>query len=134
MSDFTLAGSQTKGHVQIESGAKRSFRSALIGNVGQIEREMSQQYKLDAHQEQSLPKILLIDDEPMNLEVLGSVLQERGFQSDRVSSGSVGIQLVESRFNLAKCGQAEMYKLVLIDFSMPDMDGPTTAKKLLSLL
>mmetsp|Transcript_1166 Transcript_1166/g.1539 ORF Transcript_1166/g.1539 Transcript_1166/m.1539 type:complete len:129 (-) Transcript_1166:43-429(-) len=74
-----------------------------------------------------LPSILLIDDEPVNIEILGSMIEEKGYQCDKVSSGFEALSLIYERFELAKQGEEKMYKLLLLDFSMPEMDGPQTA-------
>ena len=43
--------------------------------------------------------------------------------------------MIEERIQLIRDDQtAEMYKTVLLDFSMPDMDGPETARQMRSLL
>ena len=63
----------------MNTDAQQSYKFGSKSNIGDIEREISQQYKSAVLKEPSFPNILLIDDEPMNLEVLGSLLLERGF-------------------------------------------------------
>ena len=69
----------------------------------------------------------------MNLAVLGSVLSEKGYESDQVNSGAKGLELVEERYELAVRGEARMYDLLLVDYSMPEMDGPQVARSLRGL-
>lgn len=41
-----------------------------------------------------MPKILLIDDEPLNLLVLSSMLKNKGFSSDQAASGRRALELI----------------------------------------
>ena len=67
---------------------------------------MSRKSELKVQQLKRLPQILLIDDEPMNLEVLSSLLLTRGHESDKAFSGELGLHLIKKRFELAKRGRA----------------------------
>ena len=44
------------------------------------------------------------------------------------------VNLVEERIKLVAQGVAEMYKVMLIDYSMPDMDGLELVKKLRTMI
>ena len=58
-------------------------------------------------------KILLVDDEPLNLDLLGQELSELGYSIETASSG------VEALKKLPEiCPD-----LVLVDFNMPKMNG-----------
>eukprot|EP00354_Favella_ehrenbergii_P007860 CAMPEP_0170451622 /NCGR_PEP_ID=MMETSP0123-20130129/797_1 /TAXON_ID=182087 /ORGANISM="Favella ehrenbergii, Strain Fehren 1" /LENGTH=74 /DNA_ID=CAMNT_0010713365 /DNA_START=887 /DNA_END=1111 /DNA_ORIENTATION=+ len=70
------------------------------------------------------PKILLIDDEPINIEVIKAMLEMHNYTSDIANSGRQALSLVKERHELFKQNLASMYSLVLLDYSMPDMDGP----------
>ena len=39
-------------------------------------------------------------------------------------NGKMAIKLVEDRIKLCEQTEAAMYKIVMLDYSMPDMDGP----------
>ena len=39
--------------------------------------------------------------------------------------------MVHQRLQSIMSGSAEQYKLILLDYSMPEMDGPTTASSIL---
>jgi DNA-binding response OmpR family regulator len=60
--------------------------------------------------------ILIIDDEPTILELCKRMLECSGYSVLTASSGLVGIQLFS---------QQEV-DLVILDRTMPDMDGPST--------
>ena len=45
------------------------------------------------------PRVLVVDDDPMNLEVIQAMLLSSGEKSDQCLSGSKGISLVEERIS-----------------------------------
>jgi signal transduction histidine kinase len=59
------------------------------------------------------PNILIVDDTPANLKLLGSMLKERGYKPRTVSSG-------ERALEAARLTHPD---LVLLDVAMPVMDG-----------
>ncbi len=64
-------------------------------------------------------KILAIDDEPLNLDIIDEILEER-FETAQASNGAEGITV------------AENFKpdLILLDVNMPEMDGLEACKRL----
>lgn len=70
-----------------------------------------------------LAHILVVDDAPMNLEVISSLLRRTLIQIDTVESGEECIQ---------KFGQ-NSYDLVFLDHRMPHMDGIETLQKMKEL-
>ena len=55
--------------------------------------------KVCRHVQQSAPcPILLIDDEPINIEVLSLMLKKKGYSSDVATRGGKGIERVIERF------------------------------------
>ena len=58
-------------------------------------------------------RILVIDDEPLNLDVIASMLTFVDLDNDLAPSGTRGVALA----------QATRYDLILIDLQMPGMDG-----------
>lgn len=65
-------------------------------------------------------KILIVDDLPQNLQVLGNTLRNCGFQIAFATSGKQALSIAELK----------MPHLILLDMSMPEMDGLTVCKKL----
>lgn len=59
------------------------------------------------------PKILLIDDEPDILHVVGFLLRTEGFDVETASSGEQAIQMLSQT----------TYDLTVSDYLMPNMDG-----------
>ena len=68
--------------------------------------------------------VLVIDDELINVEVMQGMLASSGIKSDQAMSGAQALTLIQQRIQKVKQGDGEMYKIVLLDFSMPEMDGP----------
>ena len=56
--------------------------------------ETSRENERKAKEQELLPRILLIDDEPLNLEVLGSLLLTLDYESDKAFSGAMGLHMV----------------------------------------
>jgi two-component system sensor histidine kinase ChiS len=67
-----------------------------------------------------LLKILAVDDEPMNLEVLHDFLTPASYEVTTVSSGEKALGLIT----------AEKYDLVLLDLLMPELSGFDVCKKI----
>lgn len=64
--------------------------------------------------------ILVVDDTPANLELLASMLRERGYTVRLAPSGRVALMAVEAR----------RPDLVLLDINMPEMDGYEVCRRL----
>ena len=79
------------------------------------------------------PKILVVDDELMNIEVITSMLNDQGYKTDSVMSGKEAIEKVKQRIELYLQGEAENYRLIFLDYSMPDKDGIQVAKEIIQM-
>jgi PAS domain S-box-containing protein len=76
---------------------------------------------LELVSEQDLPfKILVVEDNPTNRQVVLTVLHALGYQPDIAENGRTGIEMAE----------AGGYDLILLDVQMPDIDGWTVARHL----
>jgi two-component system cell cycle response regulator DivK len=67
-------------------------------------------------------KVLLIDDEPDNLEVVAESLEFYGMTVETAANGQIGLEKVD----------AFLPSLILLDLSMPVMDGWQTLRRLKS--
>lgn len=67
-------------------------------------------------------KILIIDDNPKNLQVAMSILNKEGYNLIYAQDGAKGIELTKTND----------FNLILLDVMMPKMDGYTICKKLKS--
>ena len=94
--------------------------SEPIGNVDILFRELNSDItKLDL----SNKKILVIDDNGLNIKLFARLLAEYNNTPDQAQSGQEGINLI----------MANNYDLVFLDHMMPEMDGIQTLKKLKDL-
>ena len=71
----------------------------------------------------SLPRILIVDDEPSVVETLSAYLTCRGYDVDTFSSAEDVLSCPER--------QLRNYDIVLTDFEMPGLNGVELAKRLL---
>lgn len=65
-------------------------------------------------------RILIVDDLPQNLQVLGNTLRDYGFQIAFATSGKQALTIAALK----------MPHLILLDMAMPEMDGLAVCKKL----
>ena len=75
--------------------------------------------------------VLIVDDNPFNIVAMQSLLEQFNVQSDYCNDGSEAIKIVQDRGNNSVL---PMYKLILMDYSMPECDGPTATAKIRSYL
>ena len=52
------------------------------------------------------------------------MLEEKGHVSDSVTKGREAVEIVKQRHALALENKAKMYRIIFLDYCMPDMDGP----------
>lgn len=64
--------------------------------------------------------ILIVDDTPENLRLLSLILQEQGYQARKALSGERALRAVET----------VLPELILLDISMPEMDGYEVCRRL----
>jgi len=64
--------------------------------------------------------ILIVDDNPHNLQVLGSILEKNDFETAVALNGQQALEFVET----------EKPDLILLDIMMPDMDGYEVCRRL----
>ena len=67
-----------------------------------------------------MPRILLVEDNEMNRDMLSRRLERRGFEVLCAEDGAAGVEMA----------RATGPDLILLDMSLPVMDGWTAARKL----
>src|SRR5947207_2347394 len=65
-------------------------------------------------------RILVIEDEPANIQTLSTVLKERGYQINIATNGRQGLEILERI----------RPDLILLDIMMPEMDGFETCRRI----
>ncbi len=91
----------------------------MLISTARMDSSISNLIRLEGYKatEQELPaslSVLVVDDEPLMVELLSRTLKDLGHEC--VATGSDGLQAVE----LARKHQPE---LIIIDYAMPNMDG-----------
>jgi two-component system, sensor histidine kinase and response regulator len=66
--------------------------------------------------------ILIVDDVPENLQVLGNFLRQNNYKTAVATNGTDALELIQNRIP----------DLILLDIMMPDMDGYEVCKKIKS--
>src|SRR5438105_11429827 len=74
----------------------------------------------DAHRGKAMPRILLVEDNETNRDMLSRRLRRRGFDVLMARDGQQGIELAE----------IESPDLILMDMSLPLLDGWEATKRL----
>ena len=64
--------------------------------------------------------VLIVDDNPLNLQVLGNTLRKNGYKLAAAKSGPEALDIL----------QKKLPDLILLDIMMPEMDGYEVCKKL----
>ncbi len=64
--------------------------------------------------------ILIVDDEPAILDVLGAVLEDEEYKVDKASNGQEGLKYLETK----------VPDLIICDIMMPVMDGREMCRRL----
>jgi len=72
------------------------------------------------HKDEKPPLILIVDDLPQNLQVLGSILRKQNYQ---VAVATNGVQVINMIDNIDP-------DLILLDVMMPEMDGLEVCERL----
>ena len=83
-------------------------------------------------------RILVVDDALTNRKLLMRLLHNRGHDCDGAKDGVEAVKMVvaameESRSSSTTGSSSKMYDSILLDYEMPEMDGPTAARKIREL-
>ncbi len=70
--------------------------------------------------ENKIPYILIVDDILKNLQVLGTILEEEGFEIAVANNGFEALDIIKN----------DLPDLILLDITMPDLDGYEVCKRL----
>ncbi len=70
-------------------------------------------------------RVLLVDDNQLARDILGAMLIRFGLQYDEATSGEEALEILE------QANAINPYRLVLMDWQMPVMDGVTASRKIL---
>ena len=68
--------------------------------------------------------ILVVDDSALNRKMLMRTLRAAGHEVEEASDGKEAVDMVQRRADT----HVKPYDVILMDFVMPGMDGPTATK------
>lgn len=105
------------GNLEIESQAGTGTTARLIVPLGEVEVEPPPQPALPARPSVAR-RVLVVDDHPVNREIVAIGLRGRGHTVDVAPSGQAAIHAAETA----------RYDVVLMDLNLPDMSGFDAAR------
>ena len=73
--------------------------------------------------------LLIVDDSPLNRKMLQRTFRAAGHTTDEAEDGVIAVAKVREMMS----SSAKAYSAILMDFVMPNMDGPTATKEIRSL-
>ena len=118
---ITFDSEYGKGSTFVITIPQKVVKAAHIGDFSKAVREYLSNVETDTvglYAPQA--RLLVVDDNEMNLEVMEGLLRDTRIQTDFVTSGALCIEKV----------QAEKYDCILLDQMMPGMNGEETLNEL----
>ena len=77
--------------------------------------------------------ILVVDDSSLNRKMLCRVLRTSGHRCDEADDGVFAVDKVKEKMKHVNGDNSGRYDVILMDFVMPNMDGPTATKMIRDL-
>lgn len=104
-----------------QPGAGCTFRFTFEAQSPRVVANGNQRPFIRLAPQRPAPLLLLVDDDPDNLDMLREMLEDTGFRVECVSGGEAAI---------TRCTHSPMPDAILLDKRMPEMDGIETARRL----
>ena len=112
------------------SGSRHNIASVVPVNIntdGVMEEKSSHANLTNTHK--SLPRILLVDDSAISRKMVRRAIQDNYASIVEAEDGEVAVAMVKE----AMSGQTDPIDVILMDYQMPNMDGPTATKLMRTL-
>ena len=77
--------------------------------------------------------VLVVDDSRLNRKMLLKCLRTDGHRCTEAEDGLQAIERVKERMDLSNESYGKTFDVILMDFIMPNMDGPTATKEIRSM-
>lgn len=106
------------------TGQKASFPKGII--TRHVLRELKEygSQKTATGAQKNYGRILVVEDDKVNQQVLGAIIAKIGGMVVAADNGRVAVGMVQ---------REDPFDLVLMDMNMPEMDGPTAARRIREL-
>ena len=79
--------------------------------------------------------VLIVDDEPINILAISSMLEVQEISNETALNGDEAIEKIRERLTHVQNKTDEMYKLILLDYSLGQgMDGPEVSSMIREIL
>ena len=120
----------TKNHIELMNGtieveSEKDKGSTFTVTVTLIDSDRKSSEEEDSVMHPHELCVLVIDDDPIACEHAQLVLGQVGVNCETASCGSEDLQMAKVRH-----ARREPYKLILVDWHMPDMDGVETTRQI----
>lgn len=118
----------TKNIVELMGGTIEVFSEVDKGSLFRVDLELripSEQADAKFWKDSGITRILAVDDSAETCKSIRTLMKDLGISVDTAASGQEALRMVQH-----VCEGGDCYQAVLMDFTMKDMDGAETAKKL----
>ena len=112
------------GEIWVESEAGAGSNFQFTAKLGKQQGEASKRHSLAT--DLGALRVLVVDDNASSREILSSMLGSFGLRIDQAGTGETAIALVND------ASEKDPYKLVLMDWQMPGIDGVETTRAIQS--